>query len=161
MVIDSDHQECTAPVSSDPSWCGATKSGTAAVTVVSVADDVIKWARVTGDVTVPRADLTIATQTASGWRDRIRGVQTRAQSGLAKHHRRQRSGPLSSARPGSGGTKVTYRWAYPSPGGLLGLLASRQVGQTLTTSLDNLRSIVESEGAQWDSPSRSPDPPAR
>lgn len=49
---------------------------------------------------------------------------------------------------GSGGTKVTFRLAYQSPGGLLGLLAdrlaSRQVGQTLSASLVNLRSLVES-----------------
>jgi uncharacterized membrane protein len=49
---------------------------------------------------------------------------------------------------GSSGTKVTFRLAYQSPGGLLGLLAdrlaSRQVGSTLSTSLNNLRSLVES-----------------
>jgi uncharacterized membrane protein len=49
---------------------------------------------------------------------------------------------------GSGGTKVTFRLSYQSPGGLLGLLAdrlaSRQVGHTLSKSLDNLRTIVES-----------------
>lgn len=76
MVIDSDHQECTAQ-SAAIHRGAAPQSRTAAATVVSVADDVIKWARVTGDVTVPRADLV---------RD-----------------------------PGSGGTKVTFRWAYPSP----------------------------------------------
>jgi uncharacterized membrane protein len=49
---------------------------------------------------------------------------------------------------GADGTKVTFRLAYQSPGGLLGLvadrLASRQVGQTLSKSLYNLRDIVES-----------------
>jgi uncharacterized membrane protein len=49
---------------------------------------------------------------------------------------------------GSDGTKVTFRLSYQSPGGLLGLLAdrlaSRQVGQTLSKSLANLRTIVES-----------------
>ncbi len=48
---------------------------------------------------------------------------------------------------GSGGTKVTFRLAYQSPGGLLGLLAdrlaSRQVGRTLSASLGNLKEIVE------------------
>jgi uncharacterized membrane protein len=45
-------------------------------------------------------------------------------------------------------TKVTFRLSYQSPGGLLGLLAdrvaARQVGNTLSTSLSNLRSIIES-----------------
>lgn len=49
---------------------------------------------------------------------------------------------------GPGGTKVTFRLSYQSPGGLLGLLAdrlaSRQVGHTLAASLDNLRTLVES-----------------
>jgi uncharacterized membrane protein len=49
---------------------------------------------------------------------------------------------------GTGGTKVTFRLSYQSPGGLLGLLAdrvaARQVGRTLSTSLENLRDIVES-----------------
>lgn len=49
---------------------------------------------------------------------------------------------------GDKGTKVTFRLAYESPGGLLGLLAdriaARQVGQTLLTSLENLRGLVES-----------------
>ncbi len=48
---------------------------------------------------------------------------------------------------GSGGTKVTFRLAYQSPGGLLGLLAdrlaSRQIGRTLSASLGNLKEIVE------------------
>jgi uncharacterized membrane protein len=42
---------------------------------------------------------------------------------------------------------VTFRLAYQSPGGLLGLLAgrlaSRQVGNTLSASLANLRGLVE------------------
>ncbi len=45
-------------------------------------------------------------------------------------------------------TRVTFRLSYQSPGGLLGLLAdrvaSRQVGRTLSASLHNLRSLVES-----------------
>jgi len=45
-------------------------------------------------------------------------------------------------------TNVTFRLSYQSPGGLLGLLAdriaSRQVGATLSASLENLREIVES-----------------
>ena len=45
-------------------------------------------------------------------------------------------------------TRVTFRLSYQSPGGLLGLLAdrvaSRQVGRTLSASLRNLRSLVES-----------------
>jgi uncharacterized membrane protein len=49
---------------------------------------------------------------------------------------------------GAGRTKVTFRLSYQSPGGLLGLIAdriaARQVGRTLTASLKNLRSIVES-----------------
>lgn len=49
---------------------------------------------------------------------------------------------------GPGGTKVTFRLSYQSPGGLLGLLAdrlaSRQVGHTLAASLDNVRTLVES-----------------
>jgi uncharacterized membrane protein len=49
---------------------------------------------------------------------------------------------------GPGGTKITFRLSYQSPGGLLGLLAdriaSRQVGATLSTSLENLRELVES-----------------
>jgi uncharacterized membrane protein len=49
---------------------------------------------------------------------------------------------------GPSGTKVTFRLSYQSPGGLLGLLAdriaSRQVGATLATSLENLRDLVES-----------------
>jgi uncharacterized membrane protein len=44
-------------------------------------------------------------------------------------------------------TKVTFRLSYQSPGGLLGLLAdrvaSRQVGHTLSTSLDNLCALIE------------------
>ncbi len=48
---------------------------------------------------------------------------------------------------GSGGTKVTFRPAYQSPGGLLGLLAdlltSRQVGHTLSASHANLHGLVE------------------
>jgi len=49
---------------------------------------------------------------------------------------------------GPGGTKITFRLSYQSPGGLLGLLAdriaSRQVGATLSSSLENLRELVES-----------------
>jgi uncharacterized membrane protein len=49
---------------------------------------------------------------------------------------------------GAGGTKVTFRLSYQSPGGLLGLLAdriaSRQVGTTLAASLENLRDLIES-----------------
>ena len=49
---------------------------------------------------------------------------------------------------GPSGTKVTFRLSYQAPGGLLGLLAdriaSRQVGATLSTSLENLRELVES-----------------
>lgn len=45
-------------------------------------------------------------------------------------------------------TTVTFRLSYQSPGGLLGLIAdrvaSRQVGQTLATTLENLRNIIES-----------------
>ena len=45
-------------------------------------------------------------------------------------------------------TRVSFRLSYQSPGGLLGLLAdqvaSRQVGRTLSESLRNLRSLVES-----------------
>ena len=70
------------------------------MTVVSVVDDVIKWARVTGDVTVPHADLDHRDP------DRIRG------------------------------------------------------GVIEFVEFEPARN-VESEGAQWDSPSRSPDPPAR
>lgn len=48
---------------------------------------------------------------------------------------------------GPGRTKVTFRLAYQSPGGLLGLLAdriaSRQVGGTLSASLENVRELVE------------------
>jgi uncharacterized membrane protein len=44
-------------------------------------------------------------------------------------------------------TRVSFRLSYQSPGGLLGLLAdqvaSRQVGRTLSQSLRNLRSLVE------------------
>jgi uncharacterized membrane protein len=53
---------------------------------------------------------------------------------------------------GAGRTKVIFRLAYQSPGGLLGLLAdriaARQVGATLATSLKNLRDIVESSAAE-------------
>jgi uncharacterized membrane protein len=49
---------------------------------------------------------------------------------------------------GPGGTKVTFRLSYQSPGGLLGLLAdriaARQVGTTLAASLENLRDLIES-----------------
>jgi uncharacterized membrane protein len=48
---------------------------------------------------------------------------------------------------GTDGTKVTFRLSYQSPGGLLGLLAdrlaSRQVSRVLSTSLTNLRELVE------------------
>ena len=48
---------------------------------------------------------------------------------------------------GSGGTKVTFRLTYQSPGGVLGLLADRiaagQVGRTLAASLGDLRALVE------------------
>jgi uncharacterized membrane protein len=49
---------------------------------------------------------------------------------------------------GNNRTKVTFRLTYESPGGLLGLLAdrvaARQVGNTLSASLKNLRQLVES-----------------
>ena len=45
------------------------------------------------------------------------------------------------------GTRVTFRLAYQTPGGLLGLLvdhiAARQVGRELAQSLTNLRGLVE------------------
>ncbi len=48
---------------------------------------------------------------------------------------------------GDNRTKVTFRLSYQAPGGLLGLLADRiaagQVGRTLSTSLRNLRELVE------------------
>jgi uncharacterized membrane protein len=48
---------------------------------------------------------------------------------------------------GADGTRVTFRLAYQSPGGVLGLLAdriaARQVGRELAQSLTNLRGLVE------------------
>ena len=48
---------------------------------------------------------------------------------------------------GSGRTTVTFRLAYNSEGGLLGLIAdrvaSRWVGRSLAESLKNLRRLVE------------------
>jgi uncharacterized membrane protein len=47
-----------------------------------------------------------------------------------------------------GRTKVTFRLSYQAPGGILGLIAdriaTRQVGRTLTETLKNLKSQVES-----------------
>jgi uncharacterized membrane protein len=46
-----------------------------------------------------------------------------------------------------GRTKVTFRMAYEAPGGLLALIAdwvsARQVGRTMTETLENLRSLTE------------------
>jgi uncharacterized membrane protein len=48
---------------------------------------------------------------------------------------------------GTDGTRVTFRLAYQSPGGLLGLIAdriaARQVGRTLDDTLKQLRALVE------------------
>ncbi len=48
----------------------------------------------------------------------------------------------------AGRTKVTFRLSYQAPGGILGLiadrLATRQVGRTLSGTLENLRALVES-----------------
>jgi uncharacterized membrane protein len=48
---------------------------------------------------------------------------------------------------GTDGTRVTFRLAYQSPGGLLGLIAdriaARQVGRTLDETLKQLRDLVE------------------
>jgi uncharacterized membrane protein len=50
--------------------------------------------------------------------------------------------------PDDGRTKLTFRLAYGSPGGLLGLIAdrvaARQVGRNMTETLNNLRRMVES-----------------
>ncbi|OBA85324.1 cyclase [Mycobacteriaceae bacterium 1482268.1] len=47
-----------------------------------------------------------------------------------------------------GKTKVSFRMTYEAPGGLLGLIAdrvaARQVGRTMTETLENLRSLTES-----------------
>jgi uncharacterized membrane protein len=46
-----------------------------------------------------------------------------------------------------GRTRVTFRMAYEAPGGLLALIAdwvsARQVGRTMTETLENLRSLTE------------------
>jgi uncharacterized membrane protein len=46
-----------------------------------------------------------------------------------------------------GRTKVSFRMSYEAPGGLLGVVAdwvaARQVGRTLTQTLENLRSLAE------------------
>jgi uncharacterized membrane protein len=46
-----------------------------------------------------------------------------------------------------GRTQVTFRMTYEAPGGLLGVIAdwvaARQVGRTMTQTLENLRSLVE------------------
>jgi uncharacterized membrane protein len=48
---------------------------------------------------------------------------------------------------GNGQTKVTFRLAYESAGGILGLIAdrvaARQVGRNMTETLKNLRSLAE------------------
>jgi uncharacterized membrane protein len=51
-------------------------------------------------------------------------------------------------RDGSDGrTQVTFRMAYEAPGGVLGVIAdwvsARQVGRTMTETLENLRSLTE------------------
>ena len=51
---------------------------------------------------------------------------------------------------GPGRTAVTFRLAYHSDGGLLGLIAdriaARQVGRSLSESLKNLQRLVQSQG---------------
>ena len=46
-----------------------------------------------------------------------------------------------------GRTRVSFRMAYEAPGGLLGVIAdwvsARQVGRTMTETLENLRSLAE------------------
>jgi uncharacterized membrane protein len=46
-----------------------------------------------------------------------------------------------------GRTRVTFRMTYEAPGGVLGLIAdwvaARQVGRTMTETLENLRRLVE------------------
>ena len=46
-----------------------------------------------------------------------------------------------------GGTRVVFRMSYEAPGGVLGLVAdwvaARQVGRTMTQTLENLRSLAE------------------
>ncbi|WP_123027231.1 SRPBCC family protein [Mycolicibacterium stellerae] len=46
-----------------------------------------------------------------------------------------------------GRTRVTFRMAYEAPGGLLGVIAdwvaARQVGRTMTQTLENLRNLAE------------------
>jgi uncharacterized membrane protein len=46
-----------------------------------------------------------------------------------------------------GQTRVIFRMAYEWPGGILGVVAdrvaARQVRQTMTQTLDNLRSLIE------------------
>ncbi len=46
-----------------------------------------------------------------------------------------------------GGTRVTFRMSYEAPGGILGVIAdwvsARQVGRTMTETLNNLRSLTE------------------
>jgi uncharacterized membrane protein len=46
-----------------------------------------------------------------------------------------------------GRTKVTFRMSYEAPGGLLGVVAdwvaARQVGRTMTQTLENLRELAE------------------
>ena len=46
-----------------------------------------------------------------------------------------------------GRTTVSFRLSYEAPGGLLGLIAdrvaARQVGRTMTQTLENLRSLAE------------------
>lgn len=53
----------------------------------------------------------------------------------------------NTSRDGAGGTKVTFRLSYQSPGGLLGLIAdrvaTRQVGATLAETLTRLKTLAE------------------
>ena len=46
-----------------------------------------------------------------------------------------------------GRTRVSFRLSYEAPGGMLGLIAdrvaARQVGRTMTQTLENLRSLAQ------------------
>jgi uncharacterized membrane protein len=67
---------------------------------------------------------------------------------LDQHHRVTQRGRLRLREAGPGRTIVTFRLAYHSDGGLLGVIADRiaagHVGRPLSQSLKNFQRLVDS-----------------